>query len=1051
MRRLLAVALVLEVLGGAYLYNLAQARLGALFEEEARSVSAAVGATIEGLRMAEQVLHLNLLERRDLMETFWRGLEAEGAERDAWRGRLYRQAHPIYAGLSRHGVRELTFFDAEGRSWLRFNRPDRAGEPVRQLRPSIDRALETGTPVSSLEPGLYFHGLRHVSPIRREGRTIGLLETGISFRTISALLRSSFPEHRLAVLLDRGVALNALDPTERSVYPDSALGPAYLVERVGVRLPGQPEEDDAALDPILAAAGRDAGLFDRLRGGGPEAEGPLVVPLSGGDGVDHLLTFAPLADVDGRVVALLATARATDAVVRIRNASAAEFIVFTMLLFAAMMAANRLRESWRDLDRERAELDAIANTMTEGLYVLDHNDRIRFINESACRILGYPRAELMGAVAHYLFHSHDAQGRRVPLEDCPLFLAVKAGRPYALRDDVFRRADGESIVVEVTSAPIPTSVGTGGGAVVTFTDVTRERRQEEQLRKLSRAVEQSPASVIITDRDGVIEYVNPQFERVSGYSAAEVLGATPRELASGHMPKALYEEMWRTLLAGKEWRGEFCNRRKDGSFYWELASMSPIIDETGAITHFIAVKEDITVRKQHEEELHRRANFDLLTGLPNRVMATERLTAMLAEAAPAGRAVAAMIIDVDHFKRINDTLGHSVGDRFLAALAERLRDGLPGAGLLARLGGDEFLFVLAGADAADPDAMDPDAAAARVLACVGEPFRIDASTLHVDASIGVAVHPQDGDTAELLLKHADTALHAAKTGGRGAVHRFTAEMSDKAQRRLVVEERLRRAVAEGGLDVHYQPLVAASSLQVVGAEALARWTDPVLGPVSPAEFIPVAEDTRLILPLGEWMLRRACAFAAELRALCGRDVAICVNVSTVQLAAGGFDSLVGAALDEAGLPGRCLEIEITESALLAHGPEVMRTLNALKTLGVHLAIDDFGTGYSSMAYLQRFPIDTLKIDQMFMRDAVTRPSAAALARAIIAMAHALGLKVIGEGVETAEQLRFLSVEKCDILQGYHLGRPVPGSAFVQTFLATPEQRGGRLATEAATR
>lgn len=552
----------------------------------------------------------------------------------------------------------------------------------------------------------------------------------------------------------------------------------------------------------------------------------------------------------------------------------------------------------------------------------------------------------------------------------------------------------------------------------------RCRALEDRLVTLTRAVDQSPASVFVTDPVGRILYVNAKFVEGTGYSEQELLGRTPRILNSGLNPSGTFARLWRTVLAGEEWRGELINRKKSGELYWDEISISPVRGADGRITHFVAVQEDITRRKEYEARLIRQANFDDLTGLPNRQLALDRLGQAIVRTRRLNLKAALLFLDLDRLKQINDTFGHPEGDRVLRQAADRLRHCVREGDTVARLGGDEFMVILSDLHAPT----DAELVAKKLLDAFSRPFETGFGEVFATVSIGIAIAPDDADDAEVLLRNADAALYRVKERGRNAFQFFTREMNARTQRRLLVETHLRRALERGQLDLHYQPIADARSGAIVGVEALMRWQNDELGVVEPAEFIPLAEETGQIVPMGAWALTIACRRAAEWQ----RDelglTRLTVNVSARQFRGGDLPAAVADALAISGLAPSSLEVEITESVFVEGLSEIEEQLRTLEAQGVRISVDDFGTGYASLSYLRRFPVKTVKIDKSFVHDVIFVPGNARVVEAIIALGHSLNLDVVGEGIESLEELQFLRANGCDLVQGYYVGEPMPGDA-----------------------
>ncbi len=558
----------------------------------------------------------------------------------------------------------------------------------------------------------------------------------------------------------------------------------------------------------------------------------------------------------------------------------------------------------------------------------------------------------------------------------------------------------------------------------------QSRRDLHLARKV---IDASLDGIIICNPQGQIEFVNPSFTQLTGYGFEEVVGKNPRLLKSGRHDQAFYQRMWQDLAEHDVWQGEVWNRRKSGEIYPEWLTINAIRDGGGQVTQYAAVFSDITERKRTEERIKNLAYFDVLTGLPNRRLFTDRLQVAIAHAHRHESRLAIMFLDLDLFKRINDSLGHGVGDNVLIETARRLGHCVREGDTVARLGGDEFVVLLPEIDQAE----DAAKLAERIIAQVKQPFQINDHELYVTTSVGIAVFPDDGGTAETLIKNADTAMYRAKDLGRNSFQLYTPAMNARSFERLAMEAALRHALTREEFTLVYQGKVDMISGRLSGVEALARWRHPELGMVSPVDFIPLAENMGLISEVGAWALKTACRQCKSWHDLGLPPVRVAVNVSTLQFRENDIPALVTQALDESGLAPHYLELEITESVLMQRVDEVSEVLRVLRTMGVHISIDDFGTGYSSLSYLKRIPIDALKIDRSFVSDIDSgedgNGEGAEIVSTIIDLAHNLKLRAIAEGVETAGQADFLRARGCDEIQGYLVSRPVSGEDLISLF------------------
>ena len=547
---------------------------------------------------------------------------------------------------------------------------------------------------------------------------------------------------------------------------------------------------------------------------------------------------------------------------------------------------------------------------------------------------------------------------------------------------------------------------------------------ESSLKLLNKAFDSASEAFVVTNNNAEIINVNPAFTQVTGYTREEAIGKNPRILQSGRHPVEFYQEMWNAINRDGMWQGEIWNRRKDGDVYPEWLTISCIKDNQDEITHFISVFTDITVHKHMENSLHQVSNFDALTGLPNRDALYQELKAAIIRAEQKNAHLGLIFFDLDRFKHVNETFGHKVGDELLQMVAKRISACIQPIDTACRLAGDEFIILLE----STANVKEIAVVANKILAEIALPFNIQGHDMHTTASLGICVYPEDGVDRTTLMKNADTALYRAVGAGGNSYQFYMAEMNASALERLTLENALRNAVARNELRLYYQPQVNTHTRKIIGMEALVRWAHPELGLISPCVFIPIAEQNGLIVEIGDWVLRTACQQTQAWKDA-GYALRVGVNMSPRQFQQGDVRSKILNVLSETGLDPHQLEVEITESMMMSDPEETIALLKDLQAMGVLVAIDDFGTGHSSLSLLKNFPINTLKIDQSFVKDVAVNSDDSAIAATIISLAHRLGIKAIAEGVETLAQLEFMVTHDCHEIQGYLFSRPLPIEEF----------------------
>ncbi len=675
-----------------------------------------------------------------------------------------------------------------------------------------------------------------------------------------------------------------------------------------------------------------------------------------------------------------------------------------------------LNETNHRLNLATDEIRAILDALGAAVVVLDLDERIDDCNRRALDWLfgGVERERIVGRYADEVC---DASGE---------LLAVRKAADGASHEVCLHGHD-----VQIVASRILDEAGRHARTVMLFVDITRQKQNERHLQLYAEVFSHLGEGILITDADSRIVEVNAAVSRITGFPREELVGARPSLLNSGLHEPAFFRDMWQALHRDGYWQGEIFDRARDGRMLPLLQTISAVRDPAGRLTHYISVMTDITSIKETQTRLDFLAHHDVLTGLPNRLLFGDRLHHAIERARRDGLAVALLFIDLDHFKNINGSLGHQVGDQLLVEVANRLRGLVRQSDTLARLGGDEFVVLMESRVSHATASKLAD----KMVTAFRQPFVVNGADLYIGCSIGVTLFPDDGADAVALLKNADTAMYRAKEAGRDGQVRYSAELSEMAHSKIALDHALRAAVRDGRFVLHYQPIVDIRSGRVVSCEALIRWPDGPAGSECPNSFIPLAEETRLIVPLGEWILREALG---QMRAWQTAGLTldyISVNISAVQLAQADFPDRVIALLHECGVAGEQLQIELTENVLMRDIELCSWVLTQLREHGIRVAIDDFGTGYSSLTYLKQLPIDNLKIDRSFVRDIPGDPNDCAIAGAVIGLARALGLDAIAEGIESQEQEDYLAGMGCSLMQGHRYAHALPADDFARLVAA----------------
>ena len=1002
---LLPLILVLVILMSGFIFSFTDQEnkhtenaVGEQFITAKRALSTAVKIETEKLSAALEIIDGDPELKRAMM----------AGDRDT----LLKQSAPLFNTLrEKYSITHFYFHRPDRVNFLRVHQPHRYGDTINRV--SALQAEATSAAASALETGpLGLFTLRVVFPWYEKDKLIGYVELGEEIEHLYKRIKDVI-NLDLYVIIDKKV-LSRKDwesgmkmlgrKAEWDLMPESVLAFTTVAESNAAILTRIMESDN--LKPTIMGLSGDERIFQTYS-----------VPLNDAGKTDleigKILFLRDVTDIKKHSLHYILY------IIGLGIAISGMLLLFFFLLTRRL--EHILVHSKKDLVQSEARFRSLVESSSDWIWELDAKGHFVYSSPNVKEALGYEVDEIIGTTPFERMPQKEA--KRISEE----FISIsKERRPFSGLENTNRHKDGRMVIMETAGVPIFDEDGTLIGYRGINRDITERKHAEEALKKETERFvlhfEQSPLAVIEWDTDFKVAEWNPAAERIFGYTKEEAEGRAAMDLIIPENVKSHVSEIWASLLSEEGgYHSTNENVTKEGNLITCEWYNTPLINEKGRVIGVASLAEDVTEQKRAEERITHMAYYDMLTGLPNRTLFKDRLEQDCRIADRSKRFVAVLFMDMDHFKVVNDTLGHMVGDLLLQAVAARLKEVFRASDTVSRLGGDEFAVIIPELEHAE----DIEHVIESVIDRFKVPFNILDRELFVTFSIGLSYYPLDDSNADNLLRNADTAMYQAKKLGRNRHQRYSIEMTSQANMNLSLQNGLRRAIKEGEFVLHYQPQIDLKSGVMTGVEALVRWQHPKDGLMSPAQFIPVAEETGLIVPLGEWILRTACMQAKVWQDQGLPDITVAVNLSSRQFKEEGFTQRVIEIINETGVEPKYIELELTESILMENMNSVSQALDDFKKEGISLSLDDFGTGYSSLSYLKLFPIDKIKIDQSFVRDVIMNKSDASLVKAIISMARTLGLKTIAEGVETQEQLDFLRAEGCKEVQGYFLGRPMP--------------------------
>ncbi|MEW8626702.1 MAG: EAL domain-containing protein [Candidatus Thiodiazotropha sp.] len=919
------------------------------------------------------------------------------------RKRLYRRFVTSYQHLQQEGIHGLQFILPDGQTFLRFDNPEQYGDSVLDHRPMLQGVLNGFPQGGLLEYDPVHPSHRFAFPIMHEDKVAGVIDFGVAFEAIRktlAQLNSMRDTHYMLVLkhdLYESATNHPLNPR----YRPTRIKPNLLLE-----VTRQNRDQLSTLNKIEAQLETNKSLHRAL-----DQNQEFTEEICLKTDACYIVSLQALLDSHQMATGYILSYSAVTDLRNIRSKHLTLFLVGIILTSLALYAFNRWLQTTK-------RLQTISDHMAEGMYVTDTKGNINYVNPKACSILKYKKYQLLGQNAHQLFHCDD-QGKSIADQPCILLQHNLSGDPCNSEELHFKCHDGSTIRTSIVSSPI-WSNGSLAGSVVLFRDITREHETKRRQYRSDVALSSLAEGVMVTDADARIEAINKAFTEITGYQEHEVLGKRPNFLKSGQHDELFYEEMWDRLILDGYWEGEIWNRRKNGQIYPELLRITSVLGESGNVSSYVATFSDVTDKRRHEVELHNLAYTDPLTQLHNRTAFLEMFGHALAHTERRKTQCALLYLDLDRFKKINDTLGHDIGDKVLQMSAERLNQAVRNNDEVARLGGDEFIVLLE--DVHQDDA--PARVARKIISLLSQPMNLEPHTLHITTSIGIAIYPDDGKDTTTLLKNADSAMYMAKREGRNGYHYFTKAMAKKEENRFKLEIDLHTALMNDEFLLRYQPKVNLNSGETTGFEALLYWQHPQRGLLSAGEFLSVAHDAGVMREITHWVINEACN---QLQSWLDQGLEpgrMAINIDTHTFNSSDAYDQICRTIEMSGVSPHKIELEIAENGLLEK-PFDDPFWEQLVKLGFTLSIDDFGTGVSSLYRLKRLPVTTLKIDQSFIQNIEHDEQDRSIIRTVIAMGKSLGLNILAEGVENHRQLHFLCEIGCDQGQGHLFSKPQP--------------------------